>query len=75
MHEQLESQARYLAYRWWRMKEPAASHAEGWQYALAHWANFLFEAKRQFNLEEEELGLLDDRGLWSIPGASFGLAT
>jgi len=64
MYEQLESHARYLAYRWWRLKEPGASHSQGWEYALTNWANFLFEAKRRFNLEEEELGLFDDRAAW-----------
>jgi hypothetical protein len=63
MHERLESHARYLAYRWRRLQEPDASHSQGWEYALKHWANFLFEAKRRFNLEEEDLGLLDDAAL------------
>jgi hypothetical protein len=58
MHEQLESHARYLAYRWWRLKDLGASHSQGWEFALGNWANFLFEARRHFNLEEEELVLL-----------------
>jgi hypothetical protein len=68
MHEQLESYARYLAYRSWRLQDPGATHSQGWEYALKHWANFLFEAKRHFNLEEEDLGLLHDGSWWwSVP--------
>jgi hypothetical protein len=71
VNKQLEIHARYLAYRWLRVNQPGASHSQGWEYSLKNWANFLFEAKRHFNVDEEELGLLEDSAWIRLSAAAL----
>ena len=33
--------ARFLAYRWYRTENLESSHKEAWEFALAHWRDFL----------------------------------
>jgi hypothetical protein len=45
MSPQMETKARYLAYRWYRLEDLQASHGSAWSYACANWKDFLAEAE------------------------------
>jgi hypothetical protein len=57
MEEKLTTKARYLAYRWFRSQNAAASHAEGWEFASANWEQFVGPARKTLCLEDQPLAL------------------
>jgi hypothetical protein len=40
MLHQVEPEARYQAYRWFRRSFPDATHQQAWAYAQANWSRF-----------------------------------
>ena len=45
MLTQVEPEARYQAYRWFRRSYPEATHQQAWAYAQANWSKFRVRAE------------------------------
>ena len=47
MPTELQSAARYLAYRWYRNRHLGAAHGKAWEFARENWEKFLDRAERR----------------------------